>query len=1576
MSFFATRLERLVAVLNYLAREHDIAMTEKASWDDSFIGGVETSIIYRPGTGNTPQTRIEKIEFWQALIQHEKDLLEAAQQAGEAADQDFEQAALWWFRSLTDPESITSAVASDPVLLERTTFPLMVSLPVINSQIAQSILLTPRPNVDPYPSSLLAQIRANAGTDTAYQEFVTAAYRVWLQTEDRPYFYDDVIVTLPVRLETIFKPRADDPDYPYTMFLRVVPDEASITRFEPLVSPVERDLLRELWQHAYDCLPDKTLPISAWLTNRYPPINAGIEETRIAWNQFCSRVGGGRAAWLVSTFLPTVENNVVQVDIPAEQLATPEQPYTPSRVSGFPKTVEVYAAFNGGEPQHLASLQVKTEELTLDLPKNEADRWNHWSTLWKTPEDVEPKRGAVDVGLGAEIPIAVPPEQISELFIVGISDEHPAEHFTALANSGEMAYLDVGMPTNSVNGKPAADLGKDPSLWQSTVSTRLFEHERGRIFQRFSSTFSGTDNFPILPLSQATFENSNLLVRALWHALWGHYLKDLWGFGEEAHAIGLWAGDNLYPEGPLPPLRIGTQPYGLLPVSRLGEWQVRDSEGERARVETGLRNWLLPLRDRWAEIGKSKPRAVGATARELLDLIGQDALSTRYRYRTFYPAELIYQLYQVKHPEIDRQRLEEWFRAQYRAAASVLAGYFGVDPEQLTPAYYAAQGSSHRLRLPLIVPTRMPITNWDGTSLFFMNFDDAVIAIREETFIGPEGGLMGRYRDRAALYDHRLPSILPDSLLLRLMIYSRWLSAACVVQADQGDQSPLLEPPVAPAQDRTKIENLVLSFNENLLANGHPASELHQRLIDAYDQLTVTLTDSLDVRDMIRVREGAQPTIDALERSFRAVLDTAAHRIDPWITGFAWRRLRHLQGQETTRFRLGIYGWVDGPIRGVPGPNEAGLFHAPSYGQALAGVLLRDRYLTAEREGDAGRWEIKIESSLVRLAQEMADEARVGAHIWEILGRRIERIFSSFTEVKALRAAYPMRIAPAQHKTVCNGQAALDDLLNSALNGIPNQAGLSVTPENRDMLLQLRRALETHADLLVAEGAYQTIAGRADIAGAAMEAAAGLNAVPSLDFLRTPQNGLTLNTSVIAAVPYVPLPQIVDAATSPGSIADPSVAALLERLFGAPAQWTWTSGEQTITLATLNLTPVDTLALSTDLLQHMAAYALGVAPTVQTPGTGKDKHRLARQVVKVLGKQPALFENLARQESDDLRPFDASITQELRTRYVKLRDAAQAAVVELQSAAADAERRNSILRALRWGIAPMLSEAEERALFASEDDPEALAALVESGVSTLTTRLSAVPEILTGEFAPPVPGAAVPSTLRQPQQIAAAIAQLVTPEGEFAVMGAMHRQTLQSVTQIVSDDTLSDDWLPVVAAVRQPLANLEALQLEAALKGGFEPLATASSAPGDHWGTQAVAELTADLQPAKRQLPRFVAAFGVEEAWAGETVAVVLVDSWTETIPLTQRTTTAAFGFNAPASRPPQAILLAVSPQLKQPIDAPALLDIVRETRLLMAGRAVCYEDTAEYAGFVPFTMFQAVGRSGVRLNRDVIWEP
>src|SRR5690606_10672584 len=107
----------------------------------------------------------------------------------------------------------------------------------------------------------------------------------------------------------------------------------------------------------------------------------------------------------------------------------------------------------------------------------------------------------------------------------------------------ELGFLDVGVATNTVDGAPAADLGNDPDKWKSTAASRLYEREQGRIWQKFSRAFTGTEDFPLLPGDLGSYGYDNLFVRGLWHALWGHYLKDLWGFGDEAYAVGLWAGE-------------------------------------------------------------------------------------------------------------------------------------------------------------------------------------------------------------------------------------------------------------------------------------------------------------------------------------------------------------------------------------------------------------------------------------------------------------------------------------------------------------------------------------------------------------------------------------------------------------------------------------------------------------------------------------------------------------------------------------------------------------------------------------------------------------------------------------------------------------------------------------------------------------------------------------------------------------------------------------------------------------------------------------------------------------------------
>ena len=194
------------------------------------------------------------------------------------------------------------------------------------------------------------------------------------------------------------------------------------------------------------------------------------------------------------------------------------------------------------------------------------------------------------------------------------------------------------------------------------------------------------------------------------------------------------------------------------------------------------------------------------------------------------------------------------------------------------------------------------------------------------------------------------------------------------------------------------------------------------------------------------------------------------------------------------------------------------------------------------------------------------------------------------------------------------------------------------------------------------------------------------------------------------------------------------------------------------------------------------------------------------------------------------------------------------------------------------------------------------------------------------------------------------------------------------------ETTLDEEWLTVVAPVRPPLARLEALQLEASVAGAFTPLSAWTSSPNDPWRKREDAAIAGNRKQREEKGPLgfdlrpFVAAYGSAEAWAGETVAVGLLDAFSEAIPMRERTTTTAFGFNAPAARAPQAILVAVPPAVRLRLENELVLQIVAETRELAHARALEVDDLAELQAVAPAMWLQASGIARVHLEPYPVW--
>ncbi len=94
-----------------------------------------------------------------------------------------------------------------------------------------------------------------------------------------------------------------------------------------------------------------------------------------------------------------------------------------------------------------------------------------------------------------------------------------------------------------------------------------------------------------------------------------------------------------------------------------------------------------------------------------------------------------------------------------------------------------------------------------------------------------------------------------------------------------------------------------------------------------------------------------------------------------------------------------------------------------------------------------------------------------------------------------------------------------------------------------------------------------------------------------------------------------------------------------------------------------------------------------------------------------------------------------------------------------------------------------------------------------------------------------------------------------------------------------------------------------------------------------------------------------------------------LIDAFSEAMPMSERTTMTAFGFNAPASRAPQAILLAVPPAARLRLEPELLRQIVAETRALAHARTVRLEDLGRFQALAPTSWLRANGPLRMRLR-------
>ncbi|MCB0252373.1 MAG: hypothetical protein KDI55_01450, partial [Anaerolineae bacterium] len=1300
-----------------------------------------------------------------------------------------EQAALDWINSARDPIELVEEYEFDPAV-EKPKPPRELSY-----ELAKTMLIFRDDDAQGTLKELIELKALPEVTDAVLADLLHTGSQMAGEQPPPPQI-PAIGVLLPVRLETRFYP-PEAAGLSWRLCLRIIPDRASLDDHDPLASRDELESVELFWQQADG------------------DINS--DAAAKAWPLFVSRHGGPRANWLARAFPPVMNGDgTFTIDWPAE---VNEDPAT-THLRGFPATIDVWIARGGTGPQLAAQLAVDHGLVDFSLPDFDAGDDTRWWTSFDQ---------ALAAGLAAEIDLGQSlPNDIDALYVVGLSQETPDDLFRDHVDAGLLAPIAPGSPTNTVHGEPAADLAQNGGVWLDLLRNPPDQTGASQI----SQTLTG-DPDRLLPLpdgdTAARFLNQNL-VRALWPVLWGHPFKDILGLGAAVHKAGLWAGDNLIPEGPSPALRIGSVPYGLLPTSSLVHWTPDNND---PAFEVVMADHLARLRADWRAAAETAGNVENADTAQLLDLLSRTASSRQYAWRNMTSLEQLLGVFLGGAFGFVYDHAIDW----WEDLASVPLSY-PIDPQR----HFIASGWPQDLAIPLVMPDNLP----PGVS-----FTDVIEMIRQT--------YPGQLADGTLLHEAFDDKML-NSLLIRLLWAARVMAAAEVVRATREDVGPMMEHLSLP-DEVTQLQRDAQMFD--VLPPGLAASDIYLRLQDALQAI-------------------AETPVEMLERAFKAVLDTAIYRIDPWITGYSWRRLEALIDQKYP-MQLGIYGWVDNPKPGTPGPTEGGLLHAPSPAQAFTSIVLRDK---AINDPQTDRWQMDLTSSAIRTAARLADEVRLGQHLHIVIGREVERIVADPELIKRLRDTYRLRQEHAGRR-VCNGKAVLDaaevDLTN-----------LGLTTLHFDQFDALREALNAYGDLLIAEGVYHVVSGRTEMAGAAMDAAAGMATPPELEVLQTPRSGRSVATTVAFCLPGASGTVAPTATASPTALADPS---LVRWLFNQTASaagsiaaaFNWDVVQRinevtttvNVTLDDVGLRVYDTAVLSPGLLHQLVLDQVDGGLEIVPGAAGDASHQQILEMITMIGGRPALPENLV--APGDTAPDAGPVLVDLRSRLENLRTSAAALIAFMNGTLTGSTnaQKGAMRNAARWGIVPQTS--------ARRSLPEQ----VSDAIDALTERLNQSPD--------PAQAAEMDAA-----ELARAIAELVSPEGRYPVMTLIDRGQLptefsRSPQPSPSElSSLDAEWLSVNSPVRPALARLEAFQLDKLLDDR-PVLASWSNRPGDPWQQNAPPDPISGLVPDTGLIVAYGTTGTLQSTSA--TVAFCLIDAWNEVVPATAHVTTAAFGFDAPAAR-------------------------------------------------------------------------
>jgi hypothetical protein len=1400
------------------------------------------------------------------------------------------------------------------------------------------------------------------------------------------------IVLLPVRLETRFRTAPDGSGT--DLLIRVYPDDLHVDTHEPELTDDEVTWGKAYWEQMWRAGKQST----------------SAQREGAAWSQLAGRFEPQRAAWIARQLEPRNLGQRPTVPIadgkplvplpdfptPARHAAAwtraPRASLMPDRwiALGYNPDMRVFAVAGNAIPEQLAvGPEPEPNGTPPATPPTDAIQTIDAGMRWLV--DFE---AAVQVGMGIRVrlPASVATTGLARLVVVGVR----ASLDPQLAAQRVAAWVDTHHYTRGIEfAPPGTPTNQTPDAPRNGALDA--DHARSRRVERGPALFAtgsqangdvaaralGVDAAAFAHVAHAEDDDQPAqrhMQTALWPATVGYFLDQrlfgLLGFDDlgrvRRHFV-----DFVRASGPLPTLRIGRQPYGLLPVTALNRWQPIEPGDVGARATSAL----VGLREAFRRALGNVPYVTETNDpvqldRQLMDLLRMLPASNGFGLRHAFGPNFVDNFWSFLMINMDAN----WWNQQQ----------ISTQPSISIPGMPTLTPQSTSVFAPWLDRFNGPLVQAGSGANLDPNY---ISALASSAWAAVQAGVLPA-ANKPLLY----------SVLRHALLQAYAFAAGRVLQRNNA---------LTPAQrqdpeliDMTSEQTQTVARQLARPISSAPGAPTIGAFLD--NPANANQPDALELGELrASLNALASRTPRSLENLLVGTLDLASHRFDAWATSLATRRLAALRARRAGVTFFGGYGWVE-DLRPQSSRTSDGFIHAPSIAQASSTAVLASAHLSHRVANGNEPFALDLSSERVRRARGLIDGVRQGQSLPALLGYRLERMlhearFDRF--VDDLRAAAPLASTPSAPATPTESLAASNvvhglDIIARYERGETEFQNIYMQLEHDDVhrfwnvFDALKDQVDALGDLLVAEGVFQASRGSVDRTSATLESVARGESVSVPEVLDTPRSGTGLTHRLVSLIgAAVQTPGFTH---QPRGLYEPFLNSWVAQLLGSPmrvrVRATYIDPEtgapvnvrfptREVRLMDVTISALDVLYMSIGRnerergeLEQRLVYFLKRNRPAGIPADAEvrlDYSRAPNWPLNTILSMDEFLEHLraVRKLVGAARP--------LRAEDLALPEEGAPAAVEINDLKRRAQLAGDALKLLRTDLRALLDSPTPpdletlrtvllRATYfgiynavpvsATGNSPRDRALLLEQANGVDRDLLQRVTALDQQPAAPATDAAAIAEREVERLKLVFGRDFVVLPRFKVANPDRLAQAFAASAELQGGNTSAAMTWLTRAGRVREGAGRLLDTTRYVEAIDGVAPTLTVAQLPftaGERW-------VGLPPLPGKELPPGRVSlvAYGPLPTDLKLSPGGLVIDEWNEVVPSAKETTGVVFNYDEPDARAPHAILLAVSPDVSKPWDVDTLEAVLLETLELSKLRLVDQDAMHELDHYLPALYF------------------